>query len=75
MKRKVYHVTKKNDRWQGKLTGASKASVAAPTKAEAVAKTKSLAKAAPLGQIRIHKENGRIQTEHTYGQDPHKYQG
>ncbi len=75
MTRKVYHVTKKDDHWQGKRTGADRASVTASTKAEAVAKTKGLAKAAPLGQIRIHKENGQIQMEHTYGQDPRKYLG
>lgn len=73
MMRKTYHVTKKGDHWQGKLVGAERASVVETTKAEAVTKTKDLAKAAPLGQIKIHKENGRLQTEHTYGQDPRRY--
>jgi len=68
-------VTKKDGHWQGKLTGADRASVTASTKAEAVERTKLLAKKAPLGQIRIHKENGQIQTEHTYGQDPQEYRG
>lgn len=71
--RKTYHVTKKDDHWQGKVAGADRASVTAPTKTEAVAKTKGFAKAAPLGQIIIHKVTGQIQTEHTYGQDPRKY--
>ena len=60
-------------RWQGKVAGATRASVVSSTKAEAVQKTKELAKAAPLGQIKIHKGNGQIQTEYTYGQDPRRY--
>ena len=75
MHRKIYHVTKKDDCWQGKLEGASRASVTAPTKEEAVEKTRELAKAAPLGQVKIHKENGVLQTEYTYGQDPRRYKG
>ena len=36
---------------------------------------KELAKKAPLGQIKIHKQDGTIQTEHTYGQDPYPPKG
>lgn len=33
------------------------------------------AKEAELGQLRIRREDGTIQTEHTYGQDPHPPKG
>ena len=35
----------------------------------------TLAKKGPLGQIKIHKQDGKIQTEHTYGGDPHPPKG
>lgn len=74
--RKVYHVTKRDDdQWQGKLEGAERASVVGETKEKVVEATKELAKDAPLGQIKIHKTNGLIQTEHTYGNDPRRYKG
>lgn len=74
--RKVYHVTKgSNEQWKGTLEGASRASVSAVTKAEAVERTVELAKQAPLGQVIIHKENHLIQSERTYGQDPRRFPG
>jgi hypothetical protein len=45
------------------------------TKAKAVAAGKAVAKRAPLGQIKIMKANGRIQTEYTYGEDPRSKRG
>lgn len=76
MSRKVYHVTKQNGGpWKGTAEGASRASVTAETKAEAVARTAGLARSAPLGQVVIHKENGVIQSERTYGKDPSRYPG
>lgn len=45
------------------------------TKDPAVSRAKQIAKAAPLGQVVIKKENGRIQTEHTYGKDPERSRG
>ncbi len=77
--RKVYHVTEgRHGNWKGSLVGASRASVAGPTKAEVVAKTIELAKNAPLGQVVIHKGQSHgnlIQTEHTYGKDPERSPG
>ena len=74
--RKTYHVTQRQDgTWQGKLARASRASVVEETKAKAVESTKSLAKNAPLGQIVIHRADNVIQTEHTYGKDPHNIPG
>jgi hypothetical protein len=74
--RKRYHVTKRPDgQWQGKAEGASRAAVVGTTKAEVVDRTREVAKGQPLGQVVIHKSNGQIQTEHTYGNDPHPPKG
>jgi hypothetical protein len=43
------------------------------TKMAAVDRGKELAKRAPICQIKIHRQDGKIQTEHTYGEDPKKY--
>jgi len=75
-KRTTYHVTKRPDgQWQTKAEGASRASAVANIKAEAVERARELANAQPLGQVVIHKSNGQIQTEHTYGNDPHPPKG
>ncbi len=41
-------------------------------KTEAVADARQRAQAAPLGQVRVHGRDGRIQTEWTYGKDPQR---
>lgn len=75
-KRTTYHVTKRPDgQWQTKAEGASRASAVADTKAAVVDRARDIAKAQPLGQVVIHKSNGQIQTEHTYGKDPHPPKG
>lgn len=69
--RKVYEVKPHQEGgWQGKLQGATRASVVADTKAEALAQTRELAKAAPLGQVIVKGRDHVIQTEYTYGADP-----
>jgi hypothetical protein len=76
MSRKIYHVTKANDgHWKGALVSARRASVSAETKAEAVEKTVDLARQTELAQVVIHKENGVIQSERTYGCDPRRFPG
>jgi hypothetical protein len=75
-KRDVYHVTpNKSGGWDVQKEGGKRRSDHAGRKSDAVARGKELAKKAPLGQIKIHKQDGKIQTEHTYGQDPEKYKG
>ena len=54
---------------------ASRASSSHDTKAEAVDRAKELAKNQDLGQVVIHKQDGTIQTEHTYGKDPYPPKG
>ena len=70
MTRKTYHVTTHRYGWQVKAAGAQRASSVESTKAEAVERARELAKAADLGQVVVHKQDGVIQTEWTYGKDP-----
>ena len=75
-KRKTYHVTSGPDGgWKVKEEKASRASSSHETKAEAVERAKELAKNQDLGQVVIHKQDGTIQTEHTYGKDPYPPKG
>ncbi|MBI5387128.1 MAG: DUF2188 domain-containing protein [Verrucomicrobia bacterium] len=76
MNRKVYDIAKGHDgEWKGTLRGASRPSVSAPTKAQALERTVEIAKNASLSQVVIHKENGVIQNERTYGADPRRFPG
>ena len=70
-KRQVYHVTSNPKKgWKIKKESATRASGLFDNKADAVKRGKELAKAGGEGQIKIHKKDGRIQTEHTYKNDP-----
>ena len=75
-KRQVYEVKfdKGRDKWAVALRGGGEVSTHGK-KATAVGKAKSLAKAAAVGQVVIKRQDGRIQTEHTYGQDPRRKKG
>jgi uncharacterized protein YdaT len=74
--RKVYHVMPgSEDRWQIKGEGAQRATSLHDTKAEAVTRARELAKSLPLAQVIVHKQDGTIQTEYTYGEDPHPPEG
>ena len=76
MARKVVHVTSTDGgKWKVKSEGTKKADSIHDRKSDAVDRGKGIAKNAPLGQIKIHGEDGKIQTEHTYGNDPKKYPG
>jgi len=75
-KRATYHVTKNQDGgWDVKKEGAQRASGHFDNKQQAVSRGKELAKGRPIGQIKIHGQNGKIQTEHTYGKDPYPPEG
>ena len=74
-KRKVVHVKPNKGDWKVQTEGTEKAANIFDNKQEAIARAKEIAKNAPLGQVKIHKEDGTIQTEHTYGKDPREYKG
>jgi len=57
--------------WNVREENASRASSNHDTKADAIARAKELANKHALGQVIIHKQDGTIQTEHTYGKDPY----
>lgn len=74
--RKVYHVVPNpNGGWDVRREGSNRASAHLDTKDPAVDRATDLAKSAPLGQVIIHKGDGTIQTEHTYGEDPRRHKG
>lgn len=74
-KRKVYHVLFKSGEWLIKSEGIKKPVGSSETKKEAIKKAQGIAKKNPLSQLKIHKKNGLIQEERTYGKDPEKYKG
>lgn len=75
VKRQVYHVVPAENGWEVKKEGNKRPSAKARLKVDAIKRAKKLAKNAKLGQVIIHKRNGKIQTEYTYGDDPRKTKG
>jgi hypothetical protein len=73
--RKVVDVVPDGSDWKVKSRDASRADSIHGNKADAVARAKDIAKNAPTGQVVIHKMDGKIQTEHTYGDDPYPPKG
>jgi hypothetical protein len=73
--RAKYHITPKGDQWQVKREGADRAANIFDNKADAVDRGRDLAKNADPGQLIIHKQDGKFQTEHTYGKDPYPPEG
>jgi hypothetical protein len=45
------------------------------TKEEALEEARRLAQQAELGQIKVHKKDGNMEYESTYGEDPPEYPG
>jgi Uncharacterized protein conserved in bacteria (DUF2188) len=71
-------VVKTNDGWRGESGGQTVRGTKAPTKAEAVKQTASVAHKAPEPvSVKIHNQNGRIAEERTYpsSADPHSSKG
>ena len=67
----VYHVVPNGTQgWQVKAEGASRATSNHKTKDEAVATAKKLLENDKLGQLKVHKQDGTIELEWTYGADP-----
>ena len=71
--RKSYHVVPYVNGWEIRLGGAGQEHGALGVwdhKAMALERARELAKEAGLGQVVIHGEDGQIQDEWTYGDDP-----
>ncbi len=56
--------------WKVIMAGEEGDLIITKTKKEAISKAKVLAKGFTKSQIIIHKKNGKIQIEYTYGKDP-----
>jgi hypothetical protein len=75
-KRTTYHVVRRNDGdWDVKRQGSTRPSSTAPTQGQAVSRARHLAQATRPAQVVIHRPNGRIREEHTYGKDPYPPEG
>lgn len=68
--RKVYHVTYNEDCWQVKAEGNKRATHTFEKKEDAIPFGRQVASTGEAGQLIIHRKDGEIQTEYTYGNDP-----
>lgn len=76
VKRKVYHVVANPEGgWFLKEENVKRPVAEAQNKKDAIGIAKKLAKRAKLGQVIIHKMDGKIQREYTYGKDPRSSKG
>lgn len=76
--RETWHVTpaKGDDGgWQVKHAGKDRATSRHENKDEAIQAAKQIAKDRKLGQVVVHKMDGTIQDEFTYGKDPRRSKG
>jgi hypothetical protein len=76
--RESYHVVPYVNGWEIRRAGAGKDHGSLGTwdhKDLALARAKELAKQADLGQVVIHGQDGEIQEEYTYGDDPRNIPG
>ena len=76
MARSVFHVSPAGDgKWRVESEGGGETGQIFDDKEQAVENAKERAKAAPLGQIIVHRRDGRIEYERTYGEDPRQRKG
>jgi len=68
--RKVVHVVPDGDEWAVRSVGADRAASIHSTQGSAIDAARTIAVNAGLGQVVIHRPNGTIREERTYGQDP-----
>jgi len=66
---KRIHITGERGNWRGVREGGERATFTAPTKQAAIEKGRAQAQK-EQGQLIIHKTDGKIQEERTYGKDP-----
>lgn len=71
---KPQHVATHSQGWGVKREGADRPSTVLPTKEQAIERAREIAKREE-GSIVVHKENGQIQEERTYGKDPYPPRG
>ena len=71
--RKVYHVepSKEREGWDIKEEGQPKPESHHQRKREAVTIARKMAKSQEFGQVIIHKADGSVEEERSYGKNPH----
>lgn len=72
--RETYHVTPFGNGWKVAAEGQD-LDIVRDNKDDAVEEAKRLAKSAELGQVVVHGQDGQIQEEFTYGEDPRETPG
>jgi len=72
--RKVHHVVPNSsaEKWLVRQENASFRREF-DTKEEAIEEARKLAQSAELGQIKVHRKDGNMEYESTYGEDPPEY--
>ena len=73
--RTVFHVVPNANGWEVKQQGSDATEVLVDDKDNAVDHARSLAQAAAPSQVIIHTRDGKIEKEHTYGDDPRNVPG
>jgi hypothetical protein len=73
--RRVFHVVPTERGWSLQMEGRKNSWDFFPTQAEAVQEGIRIAAAQEPGQLIIHKKDGTIQEERTYGEDPRSSRG
>lgn len=76
-KRVKLHVAfdKNSDKWKVMREKSKGPSAYSETKQGAINRGRELAQKQEKSRLIIHKKDGSIQTEYTYGMDPRKYKG
>ena len=64
------HVVTHPDGWAVRREGSERATVVVPTKTEALERAREISQR-EQGSVVIHGQDGRIQEERTYGNDPY----
>jgi hypothetical protein len=75
MERKRIWVSPNGEKWKVKTEGAGRASGNFNNKDEAIQKAIEIAKKDKPSQVIIQKQDGKIQEERTYGNDPYPPKG
>jgi len=68
--RKVVHVVPDGEKWAVRSVGADRAASIHNKQDAAIDAARTIAQNAGLGQVVIHRPDGSIREEHTYGHDP-----
>jgi len=75
-KRVIYDVEPRDGGdWAAQRRGSSRAATVTENKRAAISEARRLAQQYPLGQVVIRDQDGRVEREYTYGEDPRRFKG